>query len=78
MVNDIYWPEALNQTWNYYDQWAGDDFKKRMIVVNYIPGKLNLAMILLFTFLDIIRIVILLQQNVHKYPFSEVGIFQRP
>ena len=68
MVYDINWPEVLNETWSYYDQWAGDDFQRRMMVVNYIPGKLNLAMILLFTFLDIIRTVTLLHLNDQKYP----------
>ena len=72
MVYDINWPEVLNETWSYYDQWAGDDFQRRMIVVNYIPGKLNLAMILLFTFLDIIRIVTLcikMTKNIHYLNF---------
>ena len=59
MIDRIAWPEVLNETWNHYDEWAGDDFQRRMTVVNYIPGKLNLAMILLFTFLDILRIVIM-------------------
>ena len=61
MIDNIYWPEVLNETWNHYDEWAGDDFQRRMAVVNYIPSKLNLAMILLFTFLDVIRIVIITQ-----------------
>ena len=58
MMDAITWPEVLNETWNHYDKWAGDNFQRRMTVVNYIPGKLNLSMILAFTFLDIIRVVI--------------------
>ena len=74
MIDNIGWPKVLNETWNHYDEWAGDDFQRRMAVVNYIPGKLNLTMILLFTFLDIIRIVITPPCIVEMSAFNNLGV----
>lgn len=48
----MHWPENINSTWNYWNDWAGADVTKQLRVINYIPATLNTITILLLTLID--------------------------